>query len=187
MKRFGVESFILEKEYPYIPQGAELLLLTADPGGAVEVWFERRKRMRTHKDVVGIPGVPVKGVAARGVRIGAGRPVSSLKFIPAAAEPPGPAAASAAPAPDGGAAAPAAEPEAGVTAPAGMPESPPQPLPGPDTNGADESGEPEPVPKPSIEEVLERAEALRQKSQKALKQAGEVDQRDLFEDLGRER
>lgn len=187
MKRFRVESFILEKEYPYIPQGAELLLLTADPGGAVEVWFERRKRMRTHKDVVGIPGVPVKGVAARGVRIGAGRPVSSLKFIPAAAEPPGPAAASAAPAPDGGAAAPAAEPEAGVTAPAGMPESPPQPLPGPDTNGADESGEPEPVPKPSIEEVLERAEALRQKSQKALKQAGEVDQRDLFEDLGRER
>lgn len=186
VKRFRVESFILEKEYPYIPQGAELMLLSTDPGGSVEVWFERRKRMRTHKEIVDIPGVPVKGVAARGVRIGAGRPVSSVKYIPEATDAAVPATPPAASTGGAGAAAPA-EAEPGVGAPADTSEASPPPVPGSDPVGPDQPGEPEPAPKPSIEEVLERAEALRQKSQKALKQAGEAGQPDLFEDLGRER
>ncbi len=164
VKRFAVEGFILEKDYRFIPEGSELMLFTTANGGGIEVWFERKKRMRTHKEDIRIGDVLVKGVAARGNRIGAGRPVSSIRFVEDAG-----------PAPDPGA------------APVTDPRVDPCP-PTPEQAGQDgvPDREPDPLPPPSIEEVMERAEALRLRSQEALKQAGEESQPDLFGDLGKE-
>ena len=173
IKRFRVESFILEKEYRFIPEDSELLYFSDSPGGAVEVWFERRKRMRTYKEAVDISGILVKGVHARGNRLGAGRPVSSIKVLP--------------PAGDAGAAGESAALPA--EAPAAADKAPGQCSPAPaenDDSPGDAAGEPEAPPPLSIEEVMEKAEALRLKSQETLKLAGQESQRDLFEEIGKE-
>lgn len=173
IKRFRVEGFILEKEYRFMPEGSELLHFSESPGGVVEVWFERRKRMRTHKEAVDISDIPVKGVSARGNRLGAGRPVSSIKVLP--------------PAEDVGA---SGEPPASpAEAPAAAEEALGQCSPAPDEGGGSTAGaarEPEPHPPLSIEEVMEKAEALRLRSLEALRQAGQEAQRDLFEEIGKE-
>jgi topoisomerase-4 subunit A len=173
IKRFAVESFILEKDYRFIPEDSDLMLFTVEAGGGIEVWFERKKRMRTHKEDVRIADVLVKGVAARGNRIGAGRPVSSIRYIPSSEEP-GPAM---------DAVSSPGEPALPVNAPADGDSASPEEEDGP---AVDPGREPDPAPPPSIEEVMERAEALRLKSQEALKRAGEDPQRDLFEDIGKE-
>jgi len=174
IKRFRVESFILEKEYRFIPEDSELLYFSDSPGGTVEVWFERRKRMRTYKEAVDISGILVKGVSARGNRLGAGKPVSSIKILP----------------PSGDSGAGGCESSASpAEAPAAAEKAPGQCCPAQAENGdspGDAAGEPEAPPSLSIKEVMEKAEALRLRSQEALKLAGQESQRDLFEEIGKE-
>lgn len=85
-KRFRVEGYILEKEYRFLPEGAELMIFTDRPEGTIEYWFERRARMKTRKGSTRLSEIVLKGVAARGVRLGGGRPVSSMTFEEAAPE-----------------------------------------------------------------------------------------------------
>ncbi|NLP04927.1 DNA topoisomerase IV subunit A [Candidatus Fermentibacteria bacterium] len=92
-KRFRVEGYILEKEYRFLPEGTELMIFTDRPEGTLEYWFERRARMKTRKGSTTITEIALKGVAARGVRLGGGRPVSSMSFVEAPRPPEGAATA----------------------------------------------------------------------------------------------
>lgn len=177
-KRFRIESYIMEKEYAFMPSDAELLVLTDSSSGELEAWFERRKRMRTRKDSVPIIEVPVKGVAARGVRLGGGRAVSSARLIlPAEDEPATGPDTPVGEAGGAGGSAPPADSVRDVPEPAAEDHvDPPEPP-------ADQGGireDPPAMPSRSMEDILRDVETLKERSSEALRKAEDEVQPDLF-------
>lgn len=170
MKRFRIESFILEKEYRFLPENAELLVFSCEEAGTVEFWFERRKRMKVRKGEQRIEDVHVMGSGARGHRLGGGRPVSSARMLER--RPDAVPAAEAAPETPATAPDPAPEPDSGEEA-REAPEDP-----GPD--GASASEEPGASPRPSWDQLLTDLDTLRRKSSEAVRRAGGDTQPDLF-------
>lgn len=68
IKRFIVEQFILEKRYPFIPEGAEVRwasMLEED----IELHFAPQPKQKQHSMRVKITDYPIKGVRAQGLRL----------------------------------------------------------------------------------------------------------------------
>lgn len=81
IKRFIVESFILDKEYRFVPEGGELIYFTPEPDMRLDFWFERRKRMRKRKDSCLISEFRVTSDSAKGVQLCGSKIVSSIKGV----------------------------------------------------------------------------------------------------------
>jgi len=83
IKRFRVESFIMDKEYSFVPDGGEVTFFTSEEELKLDIWFQRRKRMRKRKDECLLSDFRVTGENAKGVQLCGRRAVSSIKGIPA--------------------------------------------------------------------------------------------------------
>jgi len=116
-KRFRIESFILEKEYRFIPSGCSLLLFSGKDGLTLEFYFEKMKRARTRKGETAFAEIGLKGVAARGIRLGGNRVISSIRAL----EPQQPPPPREAPAPAGE----SGPPDAGASGPGSAGQAPP--------------------------------------------------------------
>lgn len=81
MKRFKVEKFILEKEYPYTLENAKILLLQPDPPPLVKVFFPMASKVRKTEEEVDYSEQLVKGAAARGNRVSP-KPVVDIEILP---------------------------------------------------------------------------------------------------------
>ncbi len=82
VKRFRVDRFILDREYRFVPPGGEVLFFTTEEDMRLEIWFQRRKRMKKRKEEVLLSDFRVSGASARGVQLCGRRIVSSLKCLP---------------------------------------------------------------------------------------------------------
>jgi topoisomerase-4 subunit A len=152
-KRFRVESYILEKEYCFIPDGSLLLLFSDAQASMLEFWFERRKRMKTRKAELPITEIGIKGPSAKGIRIGGSRVITSIReVLPEKPAEAGPVQGDASVAQAGG----SGEASAAEPGPSEPPKSPDQ--------------------------ILSEAEDLREKSSKLLEEASKLFERDLFDD-----
>ncbi len=179
IKRFRIESFILDKSYEYVPRGSEVLLLTGEPEMKLDYWFVRTKGMRRRKGDCLVSSVRVTNYSAKGVQLCGRKVVSSLKATPVDDEEPegegeeeedeeavGPDAGGEpqgeAPGGDGGAEAPDADAR--------------------DEGGDDDGGEGGEGEALTPDEVIERAESLRRRSSEVVRQAEspEGDDDDLF-------
>ena len=93
VKRFQVEKFIVEKSYPYLPEGCKFLLLTEKQHGTITLIYRKAPRLRVLEEEFDLDDYHVKGYKASGVRLSS-KPIRTLRFT-AKAEP----SAAAAPAP----------------------------------------------------------------------------------------
>jgi len=80
MKRFMVEKFIMEREYPYIPENAKVLMMTPDPAPAVRVYYMRMKRIRVTYEDMDYSDLLVKGYSSKGNRVST-KPVRKIKVL----------------------------------------------------------------------------------------------------------
>lgn len=69
-KRFVVEKFILDKSYRYFEEGAELSFLTTQPNVTIELQLVPKVRQKTSKVSFALDSFLVKGVSAKGVKMG---------------------------------------------------------------------------------------------------------------------
>lgn len=79
-KRFIIDKFIMERVYPYLPSGSELLLLTTDPSLRLQLAFQAKKGERIKQAEIELEEIPIKGVKTKGVRLHK-RPVKELRQI----------------------------------------------------------------------------------------------------------
>lgn len=79
-KKFIVKQFILDKEYRYFDEGAELLYLTTKPKARLELFFIPKVNQRISRVEFSFDKVLVKGVAAGGVKM-ASRAIKRVKEI----------------------------------------------------------------------------------------------------------
>ncbi|OPL18950.1 MAG: hypothetical protein AVO35_03195 [Candidatus Aegiribacteria sp. MLS_C] len=82
IKRFRVDSFILDKEYRFFSDGGSLLFFTAEEDLKLEIWFQRKKRMRKRKDEALVSDFKVTSDSAKGVQLCGRTLVSSIRGIP---------------------------------------------------------------------------------------------------------
>lgn len=80
IKRCTIESYILEKEYDLLPDGAEPLLLTTKDNMIVRVRYKKKPRMQKLEDDFLIDDYLVKSVRATGVRLST-KEVTSAKLL----------------------------------------------------------------------------------------------------------
>ena len=85
-KRFVVKQFILDKEYSYIPEGSEVLLVTLSSGD-VFVQFIPKPKQKQDKIKFPLKNVLIKGVATKGTRVSS-RAVKKVSLDPKATEQP---------------------------------------------------------------------------------------------------
>jgi topoisomerase-4 subunit A len=78
-KRFVVKQFIMEREYRYVDEGCEPLLLSIDPKNFF-VQLLPKSRQRVSSIEVKPAEVPVKGVSAHGIRLST-RPAISIEVF----------------------------------------------------------------------------------------------------------
>jgi topoisomerase-4 subunit A len=81
IKRFRVESFIMDKEYMYAPEGSKVVFFTEEPEMRLDFWFQRKKRMRRRKDECLISDYRVTSESAKGVQLCGKKIISSIKGI----------------------------------------------------------------------------------------------------------
>jgi len=81
IKRFCVESFILDKEYRSVPEGSRIIFLTCEEEMKLDVWFYRKKRMRKRKDEFLISDFKITSEHAKGVQLCGRKIVSSIKGV----------------------------------------------------------------------------------------------------------
>jgi len=160
LKRFRVESFILDKEYRFVPEGGSQLFFTHEPEMRLDYWFERSPRTRRRKDGCLIGAFKVTGESAKGVQLCGRKIVSSI---------------TASPVQDGEEAAPNAQ---------AAPEQDASPAPGdrvPQEEPAPTGGEPADPPA-FPEDFLRRADELRKRSSDIRRRAEDdsEDQGSLF-------
>lgn len=80
-KRFVVDRFIVDKEYPYLEEGMKLEALLPSPGGGcVELIFLPKVRQKVSRHEAPLSAISLKGVSARGVRL-APRPVKKVRLM----------------------------------------------------------------------------------------------------------
>ena len=82
IKRFRVESFILDKEYGFVPDGGSVLFFTAEEELKLDIWFQRKKRMRKRKEEALLSDFRVTSDSAKGVQLCGRKIVSSIRGIP---------------------------------------------------------------------------------------------------------
>lgn len=82
IKRFCVESFILDKEYRFVPEGGTAVFFTHEREIKLDFWFERTKRMRKRKDDCLISEYRVTSESAIGVQLCGKKIISSIKGSP---------------------------------------------------------------------------------------------------------
>ncbi len=81
IKRFCIGSFIMDKEYRFIPDGGEVLYFTGKPEMKLDFWFQRTKRMRRRKDECLISDYRVTSENAKGVQLCGKKIISSIKGV----------------------------------------------------------------------------------------------------------
>lgn len=79
IKRFNVDSFILDKEYRICSEGSEVIFLTNKPEMQLDYWFVRTKRMRARKGDCLISEFKVTSSGAKGVQLCGRKLISSFK------------------------------------------------------------------------------------------------------------
>ena len=157
IKRFRVESFIMDKEYRYVPEGGEVIFFTSEEEMTLDIWFQRRKRMRKRKDTRKISEIRVTSDGAKGVQLCGRKPVSSIQGLVEEDEPE------------------TREEEKETEDASSDTEE------APEDSGEDREEEEDPPPSP--DEVIEKAEELKKESSTTLKKAEEAaenDSDDLF-------
>lgn len=82
IKRFRVDSFIMDKEYRFIPGEGSLLFFTAEEDMKLDIWFQRKKRMRKRKEDALISDFRVTSDSAKGVQLCGRKIISSIRGIP---------------------------------------------------------------------------------------------------------
>jgi len=80
IKRFKVEKFILEKEYPFTLDNSKILVFEPDPPPKVKVYYPRAARVRVTQEVIDFSEQLVKGPAAKGNRVST-KPVTSARVL----------------------------------------------------------------------------------------------------------
>jgi topoisomerase IV subunit A len=80
IKRFHIEKYILERAYRYVPEGAEILLLTTKENIGLRVSYKPTPRTRITEERFLFESFRVKGVQAGGVRLSP-RQVTSVRMI----------------------------------------------------------------------------------------------------------
>ena len=184
IKRFRVESFILDKEYRFAPEGGETVLFTSEPEMLLDFWFERTKRMKKRKDSILISGFKITGESAKGVQLCGKRVISSIKGVPVDDEGDGPDEMG-----TEDEVSPLEEPDTADTAPSGADVADEPVVPVPDEPSGEESPAPEEETSSSTtpEALLRKAEELSRKTAAAVKDAEDGrktdDEDDLFHDV----
>jgi len=82
IKRFKVEKFIMEKEYPITPENCKVLVLTPNPAPKVKVYFPRVARQKLHDETVDFAQLTIKGASSKGNRVSA-KPVVRFRLLSA--------------------------------------------------------------------------------------------------------
>lgn len=81
MKRFVVNKFILNKDYRFIPEGAQLLFCSAEPEPLVRLHFEPKARARVSEQLVDFAKMRIKSVSSRGNQV-TDRETRKVKVVP---------------------------------------------------------------------------------------------------------
>ncbi|MCD4774542.1 MAG: DNA topoisomerase IV subunit A [Candidatus Aegiribacteria sp.] len=82
IKRFCVESFIMDKEYRYSPEEGRVVFFTEEPEMKLDFWFQRTKRMRRRKDECLLSDYRVTSESAKGVQLCGKKIISSIRGVP---------------------------------------------------------------------------------------------------------
>lgn len=69
MKRFVVSKFILNREYPYLPDDGKLLYFSIEADPLLELELKPAPRMRVHSQLVDFAKMRVKSVSSRGNKV----------------------------------------------------------------------------------------------------------------------
>ena len=80
IKRFRVDKFILEREYPYTRENGKVLVLTTGEAPTVRVFYPKTGRVRITNEDVDFSQQLVKGAAAKGNRVSA-KPVTRVRVL----------------------------------------------------------------------------------------------------------
>lgn len=80
IKRCTIESYILEKEYDLLPEGAKPLALTTRADAVVRLRYKKKPRLQKLEEDFAVGDYLVKGVRAGGVRLST-KDVSSMKLL----------------------------------------------------------------------------------------------------------
>jgi topoisomerase-4 subunit A len=86
IKRFRIEGWIMNKDYPLLPEGAQVLWFTAEAASPFTVLYEPKPRLKVKREAFRVEDYDVKGIKANGVRL-ASREVSTVSGPEPAAEP----------------------------------------------------------------------------------------------------
>jgi len=81
IKRFCIGSFIMDKEYRFLPDGGKVVFFTGEPEVKLDFWFQRTKRMRRRKDECLISDFRVTSENAKGVQLCGKKIISSIKGV----------------------------------------------------------------------------------------------------------
>ncbi|MFP4363134.1 MAG: DNA topoisomerase IV subunit A [Spirochaetia bacterium] len=81
IKRTKIEKYILEKTYSLIPDDGELIDMTTENAGYIEVEYVKKPRMKKIKEKFLLRDFLVKGIKANGVRLST-KEVKEAKFLP---------------------------------------------------------------------------------------------------------
>ncbi len=76
IKRFRIEAWILNRDYPLVPEGDPVLWFTTAPSAAVTVRYAPKPKTRVLQEKFRIEEYGVKGLKARGVRLSARQALS---------------------------------------------------------------------------------------------------------------
>ncbi len=80
IKRFRVDKFILEREYPYILPNAKILHLSCNDQPVLRVFYPKTGRVRITNEDVDFSDQLVKGAGARGNRVST-KPVKRVRLL----------------------------------------------------------------------------------------------------------
>jgi topoisomerase-4 subunit A len=69
IKKFRVEGWIMNKDYPAVPDGATVLFFTVDPNASVRVIYKPKERQKVKDEVFSVRDFDVKGLKANGIRL----------------------------------------------------------------------------------------------------------------------
>ena len=94
MKRFKIEGWIMNKDYPLLPEGAQVLWLTAAPKARFKISYKPKPRFKIHTEDFRVEDYDVRGIKANGLRLAPREAISaespdpapSLDFLPRPAD-----------------------------------------------------------------------------------------------------
>lgn len=81
-KRFIVEKFILDKQYPFLEEGQKLECFTIEQEASIRIDLVPKPRQKLDAIVISLTDIPVKGVASKGIRL-TNKEVKKISLNPA--------------------------------------------------------------------------------------------------------